>query len=387
MAVKILTTVLSFVFVFGILVFVHEFGHYIAARLARIRVERFYLGFDLFGLRLLRFRRKGTEYGIGLLPVGGYVKMAGFIDESLDAKATGAPDEFMSKNTWQKMYVLCAGVLMNLIFGFLVYTALSFGARVAERPEGVDSRSLPPVVGEVIPGMPAALAGMAPGAEILQVDQTPVSSWGELTSRVHGAAGRPLVLTWRQGDSLITRTVVPRSSWALEGWTLRPLGLIGIGPHIAQELVGPTRRVKPWEAVAMGFAQTSYAFRMTFASVKGLVTAQVSCREVAGPLGIARISASSGQRVAEAVRQRHGVAEAAGQLFSLVALFSVTLAFINILPVPALDGGHLVVVIVEGIRRKPLPVKVRVVIQWIGMVLIFACFLLLTFNDVMRKMP
>jgi len=137
----------------------------------------------------------------------------------------------------------------------------------------------------------------------------------------------------------------------------------------------------------LGFAQTSYAFRMTFASVKGLLTGQVSCSEVAGPLGIARISASSGQRVAEAMRQRHGVAEAAGQLFSLVALFSVTLALINILPVPALDGGHLVVVLVEGIRRKPLPVKVRVAIQWIGMVLIFVCFLLLTYNDLMRKMP
>ncbi|MDZ7272033.1 MAG: site-2 protease family protein [candidate division KSB1 bacterium] len=387
MIIKILTTVASFVFVFGVLVFVHELGHFLAARLAGIRVERFYLGFDLFGLRLLRFRRGQTEYGVGLLPVGGYVKMAGFIDESLDTAATGAPDEFMSKNTWQKMYVLSAGVLMNLLFGFLVYTVLSFGARVPERRSAVDAEHLPAVVGEVIPGMPAAAEGMTRGAVILQVDGTPVKSWGELTRRIHSSAGRELTLTWRQGDSTITRTLVPRSSWSLQGWSLRPIGLIGIGPRVEEADIGPYRRVRPWEAVSLGFAQTSYAFRMTFASIKGIVTMQVSCAEVAGPLGIARISASSGQRVAEAVRQRQGVAQAAGQLFSLVALFSVTLALINILPVPALDGGHLAVVVIEGIRRKPLPVKLRVGIQWIGMVLIFVLFILLTYNDVTRKMP
>lgn len=385
MVAKFLTTIGSFVFVFGVLVFVHELGHFLAARLAGIRVERFYLGFDLFGLRLLRFRCRDTEYGIGLVPVGGYVKMAGFIDESLDAQTSGAADEFMSKNTWQKMYVLSAGVLMNLLFGFLVYTALSFGARVPEQQGTVDARTLPAVVAEVVPGMPAAEAGMAPGAYILQIEDTAITSWNELTEKIHASPGKPVKITWRQGDSLLTRTLVPRSSWTLAGWSLRPLGLIGISPRVDQEFVGHHRRVRPWEAVTLGFAQTSYALRMTFASVKGLVTGQVSCSEVAGPLGIARISASSGQRVAEAMRQRRGVAEAAAQLFSLVALFSVTLALINILPVPALDGGHLVVVVVEGIRRKPLPVKVRLVIQWIGMALISASFLLLTYNDVMRK--
>ncbi len=387
MAIKILTTIASFVFVFGVLVFVHELGHFLAARLAGIRVERFYLGFDLFGLRLLRFRRGQTEYGVGLLPIGGYVKMAGFIDESLDTQASGAPDEFMSKKTWQKIYVLCAGVVMNLFFGFLVYTALSFGARVPVKRQAVDAQALPPVVEEVIPGMPAAAAGMVPGAVILQVDGTPVTSWSQLTKVIHGSPGREVLLTWHQGSDTLTRALVPKSSWSLHGWSLRPIGLIGIGPRVDEAELGPYRRVGPWEAVALGFAQTSYAFRMTFASIRGIVTMQVSCAEVAGPLGIARISVSSGQRVAEAVRQRQGVSQAAAQLLSLIALFSVTLALVNILPVPALDGGHLAVVVVEGIRRKPLPVKLRVAIQWVGMVLIFVCFVLLTYNDLMRKMP
>ena len=384
---NIIATIFSFIFVFGILVFVHEFGHFIAAKLVGIRVERFYLGFDMFGLRLLRFTRGDTEYGIGIVPLGGYVKMAGLIDESMDAETTGAPDEFMSKNVWQKMFAISAGVLMNMVLGFVIYYILSLSAQISDQPDTFDATNLPPVVDFVSDEMPASKAGMVSGAMITEVAGVSINSWDDLTEIVHESPKKPLQFVWTQGDSQITKEITPAEMWTLEGWKLKQVGLIGISPAIQDTALGPLRHPNVIEAVGLGYSQTIYALRMVFASVRGLVTAQVPFRDMAGPLGIARISGSSGRRVVAAVREGRGFFEAAGQLFGLIAFFSITLAFINILPIPALDGGHLAVIIIEGIRRKPLSIKVKLAIQWVGILIIVCLFVILTYNDLFRKFP
>jgi regulator of sigma E protease len=383
----IFSTIISFVFVFGILVFVHELGHFIAAKIVGVRVERFYLGFDFFGLRILRFTRGNTEYGIGVIPLGGYVKMAGFVDESLDTKTTGAPDEFMSKNTFQKLFVISAGVTMNLIMGFIIYTVVALSMQIADQPEAVDAQKLPAIASQVTDGMPAQSAGMVDGARIIKIGDQTVTTWQNLTDIIRSSPGKPLEFVWEQGDSSITKSITPIETWDLEGWKLSKIGLIGIAPVLTNTTIGPLRNPNIFEAIEYGYSQTHYALRMVFASVRGLIIAQIPIRDMAGPLGIARISGTSGQQVMAAVKEGRGVSEAAGQLFSLIAFFSITLAFINILPIPALDGGHFALIIIEGIRRKPLSLNVKLAIQWVGIVLILGLFIILTYNDIFRKYP
>ena len=134
-------TIFSFIFVIGVLVFFHEMGHFLAAKSVGVRVEKFYLGFNFFGLGWKKMY-KGTEYGIGLFPLGGYVKLAGIIDESMDTEYTGAPDEFKSKNMFQKIWIMSAGVLMNFLLAILIFTHLTYH-------NGIDDPDPRAVVGKV----------------------------------------------------------------------------------------------------------------------------------------------------------------------------------------------------------------------------------------------
>jgi len=155
-------TVLSFIFVIGVLVFFHEMGHFLAAKSVGVRVEKFYLGFNFFGLGLKKMY-KGTEYGIGLFPLGGYVKLAGIIDESLDTECTGAPDEFKSKNMFQKIWIMSAGVIMNFLLAILIFAHLTYH-------NGIDDPDPQAIVGKVIPEYPAERLGLQESDEILSVN-------------------------------------------------------------------------------------------------------------------------------------------------------------------------------------------------------------------------
>ena len=170
-------TIFSFIFVIGVLVFFHEMGHFLAAKSVGVRVEKFYLGFNFFGLGWKKMY-KGTEYGIGLFPLGGYVKLAGIIDESMDTEYTGAPDEFKSKNMFQKIWIMSAGVLMNFLLAILIFTHLTYH-------NGIDDPDPRAVVGKVFPEYPAEVLGLQENDEILSINGIQVADWEAMTKEIH----------------------------------------------------------------------------------------------------------------------------------------------------------------------------------------------------------
>ena len=163
-----MTTILAFILMLGVLIFFHELGHFLAARSVGVRVERFYVGFNLFGLGIKK-KIGHTEYGLGLFPLGGYVKMAGMVDESMDTTITGEPWEFQSKNALQKMWVMSAGVIANLILAVVVFTAVTL-------TDGVIENDPAPIVGALIQGYPAEEVGMQAGDNITAINGSPITS-------------------------------------------------------------------------------------------------------------------------------------------------------------------------------------------------------------------
>lgn len=351
-----LLTLFSFVVVIGVIILVHEWGHYIAARLMGIRVDTFSIG---FGPAITSWRRGATEYRVAWFPLGGYVKMAGMVDESLDGEdaITGAADEFMSKRTWQKAFVISAGVIMNGVLAVVLYTIIAGFW-------GVGTPSTEPVLGGLRPGMPAAAAGMEPGDRVLGVAGQPVADWTSLASAIHLRPGEPVELTLvREGRADTLRvTVTPQPS-------LQPdkgqVGLIGIEPEVVVERVGPL------EAVAAGLSRTGMEVVTAYQTIKTLVTGQAGLKDLGGPILIAQMSG---------VSARGGLAS----FLAFLAFISVNIGFLNILPIPVLDGGHLVYIAIEAAIRRPLPTRLKLWIQQAGMILLLLVMVLVMKNDVVR---
>ena len=220
-----LTTLLSFAFVIGVLVFVHELGHFLAARRVGVRVLAFSVG---FGPRLLGFTRGGTEYKIAAIPLGGFVKMAG---ETVEDQRSGAPDEFLSKTKWQRFQVLIAGPAMNIALAILVLWAVLL--------QGADLpayRDMPPVVGALETNAPARKAGVEVGDRILRVDDRSVETWDDFLIAIAGKARREVTLLVERDGQQTTRTVTPRAEGKYE------IGEIGVlpntHPHIRSVVAG-----------------------------------------------------------------------------------------------------------------------------------------------------
>ncbi|MDP2360826.1 MAG: RIP metalloprotease RseP [bacterium] len=353
-----LLTVLSFVVVIGVIILVHEWGHFIAARLVGIRVETFSIG---FGPALWKRRRGPTEYRLAWFPLGGYVKMAGMIDESLDGedKITGASDEFMSKRSWQKAFVISAGVLMNGLLAVLLYVLIAWFW-------GVGRASEEPVLGGLRADMPAQLAGLRVGDRVLRVDDEPVLSWADLAGSIHQRPGREvLLLVLRPGptgaDTLAIR-VLPVE--ALQPGTGK-VGLIGIEPQVEIVPAGLG------QSVTAGLRKTWAECQMAYRTVAALLSGEAGLKDLGGPILIAQMSGESA---------RGGLVV----FLSFMAFISVNIGFLNILPIPVLDGGHLVYIGIEAAIRRPLPNRLKLWIQQAGMILLLLVMVLVMKNDVMR---
>ncbi|MDZ7372855.1 MAG: RIP metalloprotease RseP [candidate division KSB1 bacterium] len=343
-------TIVSFIIVLGVLIFVHEFGHFLAAKAVGIRVERFSLGFPP---RLIGKKIGDTDYCISAIPFGGYVKMAGMIDESLDTDSIkGEPWEFMSKPLWARFLAIFSGPLMNLLLAIVVFGLLAYWAGVGV-PVG-------PVVGEVQPGMPAEKAGFQPGDHIVEIDGQRISSWEQLTRVIHASAGKPLTIIRQRNGNIDTVSVTPVKD-AVQG-----IGLIGIAPQMRTERVGPLR------ALASGASYCWYLSKLLGRSLALMATGQVSWREgLGGPVRIAQMAGESARR-------------GFSSFLAFLGFISLNLGWINLLPVPALDGGHLVLLLIEGVSRRPVSNKVRVIVQQIGMALLIAIMILAVINDLIR---
>jgi regulator of sigma E protease len=354
-----MVTLLSFMLVIGVVVVVHEFGHFIAARSVGIRVERFSVGFPP---RMIGKRFGDTDYCLSWIPLGGYVKMAGMIDESFDMSASEFdprdPRLFMNKKSWQKVLVVCAGVLMNMVLAAVVLWAVYSTRGVPSLPEQIST-----VIDRPISGYPAQKAGLVRGDRIVSVDGVPVKEWPELVAVIYERPAKEIVVEYERGGERGTVTLTTRSE--NQAGRDAPVGKIGIAPMLEFERLGVG------EAFVTGCLATWTILERTAESIGMLVVGRASVRDLAGPVGIAKMTGETAQQ---------GV----GDLFELLALISVNIGFLNILPIPALDGGHLVMVVIEGVRRRPLSTRFKLGIQQVGMILLLALIAVVVFNDFMR---
>ncbi|MFQ5824629.1 MAG: RIP metalloprotease RseP [bacterium] len=340
------TTLLSFAFVLGLLIFVHELGHFVTAKMVGIRVDRFSLGYPP---RMIGKKIGETDYCISWLPLGGYVKMAGMIDESLDDTIKGEPWEFQSKPVWQRAIVISAGSFMNIFTAVVIYAMIVYSTGIGE-PVGT-------TVGELVPGMPAESIGLQPGDIITAVNQQSIKTWEELTNIIHNRPGVELDIQWVREGETFTSKVTPEFQQESK------IGLIGIGPKIQYRDTGLLA------AFGHGAKISFTIVKLIGSAIKMLITGEESLKSLGGPIIIAKIAGES----AKAGLQR---------LFEFTALISINLGILNILPIPVLDGGHLIFLAIEAIRRKPLSIKTRLVVQKIGMALLLALIVFIIFNDI-----
>ena len=428
-----LTSIAAFTFVLGVLVFVHEMGHYLMARRIGIRVLTFSLG---FGPKLLTVRRGDTDYCISAIPLGGYVKMAG---ENPDDVRSGADDEFLAKTKWERFQVLIMGPTMNIILAFVVMAVVLYqGADVPAYEEQ------PPIVGYVMEASPAEQSGIRVGDLILSIGGRPVQTWEELFVTVMPRAERELEVVLRRGLQEVTIQVTPEAQTQFQVGDLGvvpimqpqilnvltgdPADLAGIRPRdvitavndepitrdnpfvetinanadVALMLTvvrgGQTLKIEvtpalrgnvgligvelspfevrtiepgPLQAIQMSF-EKNYAWSgLIFQTLGGLLTSETSPKQLVGPLGIAQLSGGAAQIGLVA-------------LFTLMAMISLNLGILNLLPIPVLDGGHIFIMALEGLSRRDFSVRIKEKIQLAGFVVLLMLMVTVIYNDLTR---
>lgn len=428
-----LTNILAFLFVLGVLIFVHELGHFLMARRNGVRVLTFSLG---FGPKLVRVHRGDTEYCISAVPLGGYVKMAG---ENPDDDRTGQPDEFLSKTKWQRFQILIAGPAMNILLSLVVLTVVLYqGADVPAYEQE------PPVVGRVVEGSAAASGGMLAGDRILTVDGHSVETWEQLFMVVAMKANRQIPVVVLRAGREVALNVTPAAQTKFEVGDLgvlpemhpqvssvspdspaeragiqsgdvvlaadgqakisrealidlikasenKPLTLkVRRGNRELNLVVTPQRRddvavigvfmspleLRTVEPTLLQAAQMSVArnwdwTKLVGRTVVGLFTRETSMKQLMGPVAIAELSG--------------GAAELGWiALFNLMAMISLNLGLLNLLPIPVLDGGHIAIMSLEGLLRHDFSMRVKEKILLVGFVFLLMLMATVIYNDLTR---
>ncbi len=435
----VIATIFYFLVTISILVFVHELGHFLAAKLCGMRVERFSIGFPP---RLFSKKIGETEYTFALLPLGGYVKISGMVDESFDTEFKNKPPqpwEYRSKPVWQRMFVISAGVIMNTLLAIVIFWGINFsqgkmvdattevGDVISETPAatagiqigdkllrindrnlanwsdvmrtlnaeelgraltiivqrdgrevtltlpadqnitspqaqfGVVQQYTEAVINNVLADSPADRLGLEPGDVLLSVDDRAVTNEIAVIEAVRPNAGRDIRVTWVRDNEILHGFVTPNEQ-----------GMIGIG--IGRRYTGPVDHLSYsfFGALPAGISDMFDMLRLLLRSLWLMITGTLSFSEnVGGPIMIAQIATNSAE---------------AGILSFLMflGLLSITLAFINILPFPVLDGGHLVYLLYEMIFRREVPAKVQIALQQAGFVILLAVMAYVIYNDIAR---
>ncbi len=347
----------AFAVALGVLVFVHELGHFTVAKRLGILVQRFSIGFG----PVVFARRKGeTEYALSAMPLGGYVKMLGE-DDADDPQAIAEPERaFSTQSPGRRAAVVFAGPAMNFVFAFVVYAVL-FVAIGAEVP------SHDPRIGGVSPGMPAEHAGLQAGDTIVSANGKDVTTWEQLSETVLGSHGQQLHFVVERDGKRFPLDVTPelKDSRSMFGEDQGQVFRIGIEASHDWKVVGPI------EAVQMAAEQTWTASVVVLKGLALMAQGRVSPRELGGPIAIAR---AAGQQ-----------ARAGGRYFlTMLAFLSINLGVLNLLPIPALDGGHLAFFALEGAMRRPLRPRHRELAQQVGLLLLITLMVFVFYNDIHR---
>lgn len=348
-----ITSVIAIIVVLGGLIFFHELGHFAVARLFGMGVKAFSLG---FGPKLAGFRSGKTDYKLALIPLGGYVALAGEQGE----EESDFPDNelFSNRPAWQRLCVVAAGPFFNFLLAFIIYwfLALAQGQAVSL-----------PVVGGVLPDSPAAAAGFAKDDLITEIDGQPIDAWSQLVETIRAAEGRPLVVTVERGEDTLTLTVTPHIN------SFKDL----FGETVTVPMVGINQsgqiRFDPVEGTGAQAALT-HTWNMSVVVVKGFVSIierLIPVEQVGGPIMLAQMVSKSAESGIYA-------------LLGMMAIISINLAIINLLPIPVLDGGHILFFALEMIFRRPLNERWKGRAMRVGLLILLLLMSLAIFNDVRR---
>jgi len=384
--------ILAFIVLIGVIVFVHELGHYLAARSVGVGVERFSIGMPpnfvdftktkkglivdiyffvlkngkvkwqkIYSTTLSSFNTPSeTIFTIGLLPLGGYVKMKGILDESMDSEFKGEKDELESKNALQKIWVMSAGVIMNLILTFFVFTLIGNlqGDTKIENPNTT--------IDYIVPDQPAYNAGLQVGDSFIAIEGANVESWYEAVGQIEKYPNETITISFnRQGETLNKQVTLGARPDLTSGRVDREVGTLGISKNQVPVELNFT------ESLVYGLNETKWAMTLMTSSLKMIFQGNVSRDEVGSVIMIGDMAGQAAQ------------AGLVPFLF-LMALISVNLAYINILPIPGLDGGHIALILVESLLGRKLSVKTRIRIQSVGMFILLSLMVFLLLNDIIR---
>ncbi len=350
---QILLTIVALLIVLGVVVFVHELGHFLAARWAGVRVDTFSIG---FGPAIIKWHdKRGTLWKIACLPLGGYVSIYGQEDMFNRKKYADLPAEkkvghYLSAPAWKQFIIIAAGVCMNFLLAWGIYTSLFMF-----QPRLVGNSQLP-VVGQVIQESVAFNAGVKPGDTIVRIDDAKISNWGDLILAKELAANRDADVAIVRNDKLVQVKLSPAERW----------GIVADGSRKADP-----ERQGLFRALYSGARKTYYESKTLVVVLKQIVTGERSSKQLGSFITIAEYS---------------GKAMLAGffTLLSLIALLSVNLGVLNLLPLPVLDGGYLLILIIEGITRRKLQGRGMEIAIMVGWILILGLFILTMWNDLAR---
>ncbi len=355
--------IVPFLAVMTAIVFIHELGHFLVARWCGVRIEAFSIG---FGREIVGWNdRHGTRWKIAWLPLGGYVKFAG--DEnaasmpSEDAVKNADPDSFHGKPLWQRSLIVAAGPVANFLLAIFIFAAASMivGQPVSE-----------PVVDNVVPNSAAAEAGIKSGDRILAINGKKISTFNDLRRIVSQSAGEPLRLTIMRGGRQMELTATPRVREVPDGLGGKiKIGMLGVSHNLKKGL--RYERKGPIEALALGTRQTWEILTGTVKYIKRMVVGKADTSQMAGPIRIAQYTSAAAE-VSIMV------------LIQLAAVLSVSIGFINLLPIPMLDGGHLLYYLIEAVRGKPLGQSAQEFGFKIGLAFVLALMLATTMNDIIN---
>ncbi len=348
-----LITISAFILTLGILITVHEWGHFIVARKLGVKVLRFSLG---FGKQIWRYYdKKGTEYCVSMIPLGGYVKM---LDER---EGEVLPEElayaFNRKSVWTRIAVVLAGPVANFLFAIIAFTLVySIGIR--------DFTHANAIIGSVEANSPAAIAGLQSADHITAVDNEPIKTWPELVKKVSAHPAEKLQLAVKRNDHTLQIAITPGTKMH-EG---KAFGFIGVTMDQQQLTL---IREPLHTALLHGIHDTWFYSLLTFDAIFKMLVGQLGLENISGPITIAVYAGSTVQI---------GIV----YFLQFLAFLSISLGVINLLPIPMLDGGHLLYYVIEAIRRKPLSRKIQEMGLSIGIVILFSLMVLAFYNDVIQ---
>lgn len=440
-----MTTILSALVLLGVLIFVHELGHFLFAKLVKVKVLKFSLG---FGPRLIGKKHGETEYLISAIPLGGYVKMLGEDPESEIAEEDRAR-AYNFQPVWKRFVIVFSGPVFNLLFAALVFVLIFLsgvpvpypdvgkvaedspasraGLMTGDRIQGINGKSIQswdevdaaveenqgnplllkvtrnkevfelsviperksesdifgekkkvwdigvtpllyPIVGEVMKGTPAEKVGLKKGDRVLEVEGKTLQTWPDMTSVIHENPGRPLKFKIRRDGLIMDLTITPeKSNLKMPDGQGKTIGLIGVRPE-GNDFI---KKFSPPAAISLGMRKTWEMSKLTLLSVVKLIERIVPAETIGGPILIFQMA---GEQAA------HGPLS----FFSFMAIISINLGVLNFLPIPVLDGGHVLFLAIEAVRRKPLSERMMMVAQRAGLAIIVTLMVFAFYNDVMR---